>query len=148
MCTRNSEGANPNCIEAQFDGPGAEEYGLCYQCANVLNETKNSWKQQAWNSSAVTNALRTAIGACDWSHGKVQAPEVHRQLFEALDLAPMQVEKQIKIITKISDLIVKAMGYVNQGLGHGHYELRLKDEDILQLVQDVLDLDAVKKEGP
>lgn len=38
MCVRNENGAHPSCIEAQFGGPGAEEYGLCFQCANAQND--------------------------------------------------------------------------------------------------------------
>lgn len=41
MCVRNENGMHPSCIEAQFGGPGAEEYGLCFQCANILNDQKN-----------------------------------------------------------------------------------------------------------
>ncbi len=45
MCIQNKDGAVPSCIEAQFGGPGAEEHGLCWDCANILNGRVNDLKE-------------------------------------------------------------------------------------------------------
>ncbi len=50
MCTQNENGLHPSCLEAQFDGPGAEENGLCFQCANDLHADKELFEKR-WNDA-------------------------------------------------------------------------------------------------
>lgn len=38
MCRQNNNGEYPSCLEAKFDGPGCEEYSLCFECADALKK--------------------------------------------------------------------------------------------------------------
>lgn len=41
MCTNNRDGELPSCLTAKYDGPGCEEWDLCYQCADTLKAEKD-----------------------------------------------------------------------------------------------------------
>ncbi len=41
MCKNNRDGELPSCIEAKFNGPGCEEWDLCFQCADTLKAERD-----------------------------------------------------------------------------------------------------------
>lgn len=63
MCTQNENGQYPSCLEAQFGGPGAEEHGLCCQCANILHADKELFEKR-WNDEVETRErMELQLGA-------------------------------------------------------------------------------------
>lgn len=56
MCMRNEMGRYPSCVEAVFEGPGAEDHGLCKECSPVAKEKYDAMVLQLRDWERAINA--------------------------------------------------------------------------------------------
>ncbi len=65
MCKNNRDGELPSCIEAKFNGPGCEEWDLCFQCADTLKAERDKLLLQ------LNEAKETAAKIVEAHKGKI-----------------------------------------------------------------------------